>query len=143
MNPDEGKWAETTIRRHYSMRAAGIDDGRNYFVSRTDTQITGIVGLHHYEWGPPQNVWLGWFAVQPSFQRKGIGTSLLSDVETEAVALGYKRLLIETYSSTEFHEARVFYSRRGYIPCGTISAYIQPEVDMIVYGKKISDDRPA
>lgn len=107
-------------------------------VAAEDGQIVGIVGLHHYDWGPPQNIWLGWFAVRPGLQNSGIGTGMLESVESRAVKLGYQKILIETYSSPEFDSARRFYTKRGYIPTGLISNYISDGIDMIVYGKSIT-----
>ena len=65
MNPDEGTWARLTIERHFALRAKGLEDGRHYFALLVDGTLAGITGLHHYEWGPEENVWLGWFAVSP------------------------------------------------------------------------------
>ena len=65
MNPDEGRWADRTMRFHFGCRQHGIDDGRIYSVWRQGGEVRGLVGLHHVLWGPEQNVWLAWFAVAP------------------------------------------------------------------------------
>jgi len=137
MNEDEGAWAEITIRRHFELQRLGIFDGRHYFLHREGPVIEGIVGLHHYEWGPKENVWLGWFAVAPSFQGKGIGKGLLLSIQARAWQLGYQKLFIETYSSPTFARARVFYSRNGFWEVGRISGYLSDGSDMVVYGKNL------
>jgi GNAT superfamily N-acetyltransferase len=138
MNKNEGKWAKATMEKHFDLKNSGLDDGRVYFAGLFHNKIIGIVGLHHYEWGPPQNVWLGWFAIHPDKQRQGLGSKLLSAAEEQALALGYSRLLVETYTSREFTSARSFYTKSGYIPAGIISDYIENGVDMIVYSKFLS-----
>ncbi len=67
MNAFEGSLAAETIRKHFALAAAGISDGRKYYVYRDSGLIAGLAGLHYYEWGPAENVWLGWFAVHPIY----------------------------------------------------------------------------
>jgi len=138
MNPDEGRWAETTFRRHFDLAARGVADGRHYLVSREGSRLTGIVGLHHYEWGPPENVWLGWFAVEPECQGRGLGSSLMASICEHARSLGFRKLFIETYSSPAFDKARAFYARQGFARVGGISAYLPDGADMVVFSKSLA-----
>lgn len=137
MNESEGRWARKTIRYHFNCHDHGIDDGRRYFVHRESRRIVGIVGLHHYPWGPPTNVWLAWFAVEPEMQGKGRGTALLAHAESRARAQGYSRMLIETYEHPDFQRARAFYERRGYARVGGIEGYLPDGSAMVVYGKRL------
>ena len=63
MNPDEAEQARKTLQFHFACRRHGLDDSRSYYVLDDGTSIVGVVGLHHYVWGPAENVWLAWFAV--------------------------------------------------------------------------------
>lgn len=143
MNPDEGRWARKTMEYHFKCGSYGIDDGRSIFLWRLPERaglITGIVGLHHYAWGPEQNVWLSWFAIEPKMQGRGHGRALLEVIEAKATALGYTKLLVETYSSPDFEKARGFYVSQGFDEVGYIENYLN-EADMIVYEKELNHAR--
>ncbi|HOP40540.1 MAG TPA: GNAT family N-acetyltransferase [Geobacteraceae bacterium] len=137
MNADEKAWARATIERHFAMRAKGLDDGRRYFALPANGAVVGITGLHHYEWGPDENVWLGWFAVSPKLQGRGFGTHLLTETEQAARALGYRKLFIETYDTPTFARAIRFYQRAGFRKAGTIETYLPDGSAMLVLLKEL------
>ncbi len=136
-NEDEGRWARDTMDFHFECLKHGLDDGREYFVWRQDCKVSGLVGLHHYSWGPEENVWLGWFAVHPSCQRRGVGRRLLQLIESIALNMGYRKLFVETYRHSDFDKARQFYAANGFSEVGGVSDYLQDGSDMVVYGKRI------
>lgn len=138
MNAEEGAWAEKTLSRHFQCRKHGIADGRDYFVLKDGAAVMGLMGLHHYAWGPPENVWLAWFAVHPDAQGRGLGASLLAAIEAMALNRGYNKLLVETYDHPNFGRARTFYEKMGFRRVGTIENYLRDGSAMIVYGKTLS-----
>lgn len=137
MNPEQGEYARRTFERHFSLKSSGIDDGRAYYVLYDEGAIIGITGLHHWSWGPPENVWLGWFAVHPDRQRRGIGSRLLAMTEEVARGLGYQKLFIETYDRTDFENATVFYESCGYERAGSIDGWLTGGEAMLVLSKKL------
>jgi ribosomal protein S18 acetylase RimI-like enzyme len=137
MNPDEGDWARKTIGRHFEIRAKGLDDGRHYFVLLVDGIPAGITGLHHYEWGPDENVWLGWFAVSPKLQGRGFGVRLMAETERAAKVLGYRKLFIETYHTPTFSRAIRFYSKAGFRKAGMIENYLPDGSAMLIFLKEL------
>jgi GNAT superfamily N-acetyltransferase len=154
MNPDEGRWAARTMLFHFGCKAHGLDDGRSYLVwtsarreplGRTTSSveprqggaIAGLVGLHHTIWGPEENVWLAWFAVDPVCQGQGLGRRLLAAIEEVAARLGYRKLLVETYEHEDFAKARRFYERNGFQQAGRIGGYLRDGSAMLVYAKSI------
>jgi GNAT superfamily N-acetyltransferase len=137
MNSDEGAWARVTIGRHFEMRANGLVDGRNYFALLVDGALAGLTGLHHYEWGPDENVWLGWFALSPKLQGRGLGVRLMAETEREAKALGYRKLFIETYDTPTFSRAIRFYATAGFRKSGMIENYLPDGSSMIVFLKEL------
>ena len=137
MNPTEATWARRTMSYHFTCTNNGIDDGRTYFVGRLDDTIFGLVGLHHYLWGPEQNVWLSWFAVEPNLQRQSHGRALLKAIESVALDHGYRKLLVETYAHMNFTSARAFYVSQGFSEVGRIANYLDNGSDMLVYGKEL------
>lgn len=139
MNASEGNQAQETLRFHFSCRRHGIDDGRRYYILTQGSAINGIAGLHHYVWGPPENVWLAWFAVEPGIQGQGVGTLLLDAVARKASHRGYMKLFVETYSTPEFARARDFYRAKGFTEAGHIQAYLGSAGDMVVFSKDLTN----
>lgn len=141
MNPDEGEQARETFAFHFRCRRIGLDDGRTYYVVPAEKSgMQGIVGLHRYMWGPPENVWLAWFAVDPKLRGTGLGKILMEHVVQRASELGFARIYIETYSTPEFADARTFYQAKGFVPAGIVSSYLPTGGDMVVYAKELIHD---
>lgn len=138
MNENEGEWAKNTMRFHFDCKEHGLDDGRSYFVWKPDEIIKGLAGLHHYVWGPKENVWLSWFAVDPECQGQGIGQELLLAIEETARGMGYTKFLVETYEHADFDKARAFYTTNGFEKVGSIADYLPEGSEMVVYGKRIA-----
>jgi GNAT superfamily N-acetyltransferase len=137
MNQAEAGWAKEAFNYYFACEQKGIDSARNYYVASSDNKLCGLVGLHKFRWGPPDNVWLSWFAVHPDFQQRGIGSQMLGYIKRLAMKYGYKKLLVETYASQEFTVARRFYEQQGFTLDGKIDRYIDDEVAMLVYGKRL------
>jgi len=137
MNADEGRWAARTMQFHFDCRAHGLDDGRSYFVRRQGEALVGLVGLHHAVWGPEENVWLAWFAVDPDHQGQGMGRELLAAIERIAAGRGFRKLLVETYEHADFDKAWRFYERNGFCRTGEIADYLPDGSPMIIYGKRV------
>jgi GNAT superfamily N-acetyltransferase len=138
MNAAEGRQAAETFALHFSCRDHGIDDGRVYFVLAADDVLKGIVGLHQYSWGPPENVWLAWFAVEPQCRRHGLGALLMKAVIERAKQLGFMKLFVETYSTPEFADARAFYRAHGFQAAGNVRNYLPCGGDMVVFLKELT-----
>lgn len=139
MNPDEGRQALKTFQFHFSCKYHGINDGRSYYVLAEGSSARGIAGLHHYLWGPPENVWLAWFAVDPDLHGQGFGTLLLNAIIHKAKQLGYMKLFIETYSTPEFARARAFYRTQGFTQAGRVQSYLSNNGDMVVFSKDLTN----
>lgn len=137
MNENEGEWARKTMEFHFGCMEHGLDDGRKYFVWKPEGRIKGLVGLHHYPWGPRENVWLAWFAVHPKCQKQGVGRKLLISIEETARGMGHTKFLVETYEHPDFDKARAFYAANGFEKVGAIGDYLPDGSDMVVYGKRI------
>lgn len=139
MDADERAYAERTFQEYLAARTHGIDDGRELYVYCEMERIVGITGLHRYLWGPPQNVWLSWFAVDPAMHGQGFGKRLMAATIDLARERGFAQLFIETYSSPTFARARTFYAARGFEQVGSIQGYMPDGVDMVVYRRLVVD----
>ena len=137
MNASEGAYARRSFAEYFATRRMGITDGRELFVLLDGARLIGITGLHHYNWGPPENVWLSWFAVEPTLHGRGLGTAMLEATIRLAAARGFQKLFVETYSSPEFSRARRFYLARGFKEVGAIENYMSDGAEMIVYCRQI------
>ena len=138
MNKDEGRWAKQTFDFHFACVAQGIDSSREFNVALLNGEVIGIVGLHHYRWGPEQNIWLSWFAVRPDQQRKGVGQWLFTEMCKQARKKGYEKVFIETYQHATFDRAVKFYQQQGFREVGRIARYLADGSDMLVFQLNIS-----
>jgi GNAT superfamily N-acetyltransferase len=137
MNSDESRWAKETFEFYFACKQFGLENGRDYYVYKDGNEIIGLVGLHHYMWGPKENVWLSWFAVSPSCQGKGIGTAMVKAVEQKAREKGFKKFFIETYDGPTFEKARRFYQSIGFEESGSINDYLPGNESMKVFRKNL------
>ena len=126
--------ANATLTLHFRMKELGVDDGRTYFVWMQDGKVAGVTGLHHYSWGPDENVWLAYFGVHPHFGRQGIGARMLTEMQRLAKA-SYRRFFIETHGANE--KAHRFYQSQGFRVAGTIEGYNPDGAPMIVFVKDL------
>jgi len=138
MNQQEAVQAEMTFEHHFKCAQARINDGRQYFVLKLEIGVVGVVGLHHYSWGPSQNIWLAWFAIEPAAQGSGFGQLLLDAIIQRAQECGYAKLFIETYSTAEFGKARAFYRSNGFVRVGHVKGYLEDGGHMVVFYKALT-----
>jgi GNAT superfamily N-acetyltransferase len=80
-----------------------------FFVCREGTSPCGVGGLIVRKDGYGQ---LGWVFVLPEWQRKGVGTTLVGEIEQHARQRGISRMILETDGGAEW--AKSFYRRLGY-----------------------------
>ncbi|MFY0665097.1 MAG: GNAT family N-acetyltransferase [Natronospirillum sp.] len=104
-----------------------VRTGISVHVESVDGNIeSGIVG----------EVWGAWLSVKylfvsPDEKNKGIGTTLLSKLESKAAALGAQQSVLETYS----FQAKDFYLKNGYVLKMTLENC--PETDQLHYLTKV------
>ena len=84
--------------------------------------------------------YLYWLCVHPAAQRQGVGTALRRDVERFVWAEGGRRLVIETSGRPDYHRARRFYERAGYVSVGLIRDFYRSGDDCVVYAKQLIQD---
>ena len=87
--------------------------GNKIFVAEVNGRAVGYIHLADYDCicaEPMQNL-LG-FAVLPEYQKRGVGSALLSHAESWAKAQGFAGIRLNSGSGRE--EAHAFYIRKGY-----------------------------
>ena len=81
----------------------------------------------------PDNFELYGIAVDPEFQRMGIGSALVSEMNRRVAARKGKRILLETGKDRPFEPARSFYEANGYEQEQRFLRQFIPVDDGVVY----------
>jgi len=86
---------------------------------------------------------LYWLAVDPAAQGKGIGRSIVRDVERQLRQRGARMLLVETSSRPDYSKTRAFYARCGYTEAARIRDFYAPADDRIMLTTRLTTERGA
>jgi ribosomal protein S18 acetylase RimI-like enzyme len=73
-------------------------------------------------------------AIEPGSQGLRLGGRLLDEVERRVAARARAVFLLVSDFNVD---AQRFYTRRGYEPAGTLRALVRPDIDELVYWKKL------
>ena len=95
----------------------GNDDACSFLQARVnESGRERLVGFICYgEIGnKPDNVELFGIAVDPEFQRLGIGSALVAEMERRVASRGGKRIFLETGADRALEKARLFYEANGF-----------------------------
>lgn len=141
MLPEDAVWARRTFSRMFEARAAAPNPAperrsgfsARSFVAEAEGRVVGITG---YYTDPEGGFWLGWFAVDPSFQRKGTGSALLEKIEGLVREKGGHRLWVWTSPLPLFAKGRAFYEARGFRLVER-EPFPRVEEETVVYGKEL------
>jgi predicted N-acetyltransferase YhbS len=79
------------------------------FVAVINKDVIGICGMYRFKNHPKDLIGMGWFALKPEYQRKGIGTKLLKLIEKKAELLGKRFIFVWTDENSV-----KFYRKNGY-----------------------------
>jgi GNAT superfamily N-acetyltransferase len=78
---------------------------------------------------------LYWIAVEPRFQRQGIGRQLMAAVESRVVDAGGQRIYIDTSSKPQYATTREFYERCGFHCDAQLTDFYAPDDHRVIYLK--------
>lgn len=81
---------------------------------------------------------LYWLAVDAAAQGKGIGTTLVREVERGLRDRGARMLLVETSSRPDYSNTRAFYARCGYTEAARIKDFYAPADDRIMLTTRLT-----
>lgn len=81
---------------------------------------------------------LYWLAVDAAAQGKGIGTTLVREVERGLRERGARMLLVETSSRPDYSNTRAFYARCGYTEAARIKDFYAPADDRIMLTTRLT-----
>ena len=92
-------------------------DSLDGYVAEVAGEIVGFVGLKRYG---EQSVEINVIGVRPAFRGKGVGTSLLKHVESNATTaetrLLHMKTLAPSHADPNYVQTRAFWEARGYLP---------------------------
>lgn len=77
-----------------------------------------------------------WIAVSPTYQGQGVGSQILSYMETQIMKNQGRLILIETSSSERYQDTRAFYAKRDYVLESRIYDFYKPGDDKMIYTKR-------
>jgi GNAT superfamily N-acetyltransferase len=78
---------------------------------------------------------LYWIAVDPRFQRRGVGRILMEAVESRVSAAGGKRIYVDTSGRLQYAPTRAFYERNGFRCEARLVDFYAPGDDRVIYVK--------
>ncbi|UCD35960.1 MAG: GNAT family N-acetyltransferase [Nitrospiraceae bacterium] len=81
---------------------------------------------------------LYWLAVDRAFQGRGIASLLTGRMEERVIALGGRRVYIDTSSREPYRPARDFYRLRNYREVARLQGYYADGDDKVIFMKNIS-----
>jgi ribosomal protein S18 acetylase RimI-like enzyme len=81
---------------------------------------------------------LYWIVVAPGHQGRGIGGSLMDELERR-VAGRARLIVVETAGREDYSGTRAFYQSRGYHVAARIADYYSPGDDLVTYVKRIPE----
>jgi ribosomal protein S18 acetylase RimI-like enzyme len=84
---------------------------------------------------------LYWIAVDPDFQRQGLGRVLIEAVESQIAAKGGERIYIDTSGRDQYQPTRAFYERSGFYCEARLKDFYSPGDDRVIYVKSLMKTR--
>jgi GNAT superfamily N-acetyltransferase len=122
-----------------SLSAQELPEGHSAVACRASTGES-ILGWSYYAPDPYAesvlNVW--WIGADPMQHGCGVGSALLSYVETEARKAGARVVVIETSDQPPLARARAFYVKRGYIERGHIPDFYAVSDAKVIFSRTLA-----
>jgi ribosomal protein S18 acetylase RimI-like enzyme len=133
--PDEVAVAVELVDEHLSRGKAS-----GYHFVFVETETGDVAGYACY--GPiactVASFDLYWIAVEPAFQRSGIGRQLMAAVESRIADAGGRRIYIDTSSKPQYAPTRAFYEQSGFRCEARLADFYAPGDDRLIYFKIVN-----
>lgn len=132
----EGKCFSTPWSRSIFMSEVTRNDNAFYVVALLGRRIIGYAGI----WVILDEGHITNIAVDPVFQRQGIGQGLLEEIIAHALSRGVTRLTLEVRLSNA--AAQALYAKLGFEPRGIRKEYYQDDKeDALIMWRELSEER--
>ena len=118
------------------IRWASRSEDAEIFVAESDGRVVGFLMLEWPGTGWNRTAEIGWVAVLPENQRKGIGSALMARMEGHARNKGFRKVYVEpsVENKTPIH----FYVENGYKPEAIRKDWYRDGEDSVILGKRLS-----
>lgn len=116
--------------------ASGAKSGYSFFFAERRGELLGYAAWGHAPL-TQRTFDLYWIVVAPGAQGRGIGRTLLREVERAVVARGGGNLYIETSSRKAYLRTRRFYQEAGYAQVARLRDYYAPGDHKVMFCKAI------
>lgn len=113
--------------RDYQLLVCGTDDGGpllGYVCYGPTPMTSGTYDLY-------------WIAARAAQRGRGVGTALVTAMESELRGAGARIVRIETSQQDEYEAARSFYARLGYSEVGRIRDFYRGGDDLITLARRL------
>jgi ribosomal-protein-alanine N-acetyltransferase len=114
-----------------------LDPATNVVVARDEGQVVGFAIMKYLD----EEAHLVLLAVQATHQERGIGSALLTWLETSAMTAGIGLIYLD--ARTRNMHARAFYRKRGYRELGVVRGFYRGKEDSIRILKELWPDAGA
>lgn len=96
-------------------KKSGIDK-LDYWVliDRASEKVIGLTGLYTEIDDDENTCWLGWFCVDPTYRKSGLGRALLDFSIVKAKNMKKQQLKLYTYDAKEYNDAIAMYEQYGF-----------------------------
>jgi len=117
----------------------GLKSGYRFLVADDGTAAAGYAcygptPMTHGTWD------LYWIAVEPSFQRRGVGQILLDACEAHVRGEGGRLIVLETSSRPPYEQARNFYAKNHYALLVTVRDFYAPGDHKLMFAKYLNPE---
>lgn len=117
----EGKCYTTPWSRNTFLSEITRNDNAFYAVAEIGERVVGYAGI----WIILDEGHITNIAVDPDFQRRGIGEALMYEITAHALKKGVTRMTLEVRLSN--HGAQALYTKLGFVPSGVRKQYYQDD----------------
>lgn len=126
---------------------AGFFDGTlddHHWIVAADEDSGAVAAAAYYAPEPfADRMWnLYFIATAPEHHGSGTGTMLIERIEAHLRHLGdeaARTLIVDTSSVDDYEQARVFYTRRGFVEEARLRDFYGPGDDKVTFWKRLSD----
>jgi ribosomal protein S18 acetylase RimI-like enzyme len=123
--------------------ARGAESGYQFVFADAHEQAVGYTCFGHIA-VTQASYDLYWIAVDPAWQRRRLGSRLLTETERLIAEHGGQRVYIETSGRPQYRSTRGFYLRHGYVQEAELADFYAPGDARVIYVKDLrgGPDRP-
>jgi len=134
--PDDDEFVKRYYEQYFSQYDEKATKKDMVYAAFINTKLVGSIGYCCDYFSTEYSYWIGWFVVNEQFRKKGIGTKLLENIETDLKAMNKKKLFVSTEDDNNV--AKIFYIRNGFKTEGVLHDYYGRGENQLILSKVLS-----